>query len=225
MFTFYDDVYKDEEKVWNLCFNELLDKFITFYSWLPSYSENIDTQFFTFDRRTSKWLTLLNKCNYNIPENDGILVDIPVLNTYNSQATLYYRNPDITRRSYKTVLNPDGTTYNKVIVNVKEDNNPLDNGIVEGVSYRIEKDHWGNWKQVTLNGNKIKFKSNIFTKSNPVRTLLITPIVPCKDGITGIETVTECRGYEPSVNQYSQGWQSASSGFDGWLCRLEPECI
>ena len=191
MFTFYDDVYKDEEKVWNLCFNELLDKFITFYSWLPSYSENIDTQFFTFDRRTSKWLTLLNKCNYNIPENDGILVDIPVLNTYNSQATLYYRNPDITRRSYKTVLNPDGTTYNKVIVNVKEDNNPLDNGIVEGVSYRIEKDHWGNWKQVTLNGNKIKFKSNIFTKSNPVRTLLITPIVPCKDGITGIETVTE----------------------------------
>lgn len=191
MFTFYDDVYKDEEKVWNLCFNELLDKFITFYSWLPSYSENIDTQFFTFDRRTSKWLTLLNKCNYNIPENDGILVDIPVLNTYNSQATLYYRNPDITRRSYKTVLNPDGTTYNKVIVNVTEDNNPLDNGIVEGVSYRIEKDHWGNWKQVTLNGNKIKFKSNIFTKSNPVRTLLITPIVPCKDGITGIETVTE----------------------------------
>ena len=43
MFTFYDDIYKDEEKVWNLCFNELLNQFITFYSWIPSYSENIDT--------------------------------------------------------------------------------------------------------------------------------------------------------------------------------------
>jgi len=54
MFTFYDDVYKDEEKVWNLCYNELLGEFITFYSWVPSYSENIDTQFFTFNRDTSK---------------------------------------------------------------------------------------------------------------------------------------------------------------------------
>jgi len=43
MFTFYDDVYKDEEKVWNLCYNELLGEFITFYSWVPSFSENIDT--------------------------------------------------------------------------------------------------------------------------------------------------------------------------------------
>jgi hypothetical protein len=43
MFTFYDDVYEDEEKVWNLCYNELLEQFITFYSWIPSYSENIDT--------------------------------------------------------------------------------------------------------------------------------------------------------------------------------------
>jgi hypothetical protein len=25
MFTFYDDIYKDEEKVWNLCYNELLN--------------------------------------------------------------------------------------------------------------------------------------------------------------------------------------------------------
>jgi hypothetical protein len=24
IFTFYDDIYKDEEKVWSLCYNELL---------------------------------------------------------------------------------------------------------------------------------------------------------------------------------------------------------
>lgn len=54
MFTFYDDLNAAEEKVWNLCYNETLDKFTTFYSWVPSYSANIDNIFFTFDRDTSK---------------------------------------------------------------------------------------------------------------------------------------------------------------------------
>jgi len=79
MFTFYDDIYKDEEKVWNLCYNELLGEFITFYSWVPSFSENIDTKFFSFNRDTSKYLSLLAKCNYSIPENTGVLVDSPVV--------------------------------------------------------------------------------------------------------------------------------------------------
>lgn len=56
MFTFYDDVDTIEEKAWNLCFNEPLEKFITFYSWIPSYSENIDNIFFSFDRDTSKYV-------------------------------------------------------------------------------------------------------------------------------------------------------------------------
>ena len=54
MFTFYDDINTLEEKVWNLCYNEILGKFITFYSWIPSYSENIDNIFFSFDRTASK---------------------------------------------------------------------------------------------------------------------------------------------------------------------------
>jgi hypothetical protein len=87
MFTFYDDIYKGEEKVWNLCYNELLGKFITFYSWVPSYSENIDTQFFTFDRKVSKELSLLDKCNYANPNNSGILVDPVILGENNSYTT------------------------------------------------------------------------------------------------------------------------------------------
>ena len=94
MFTFYDDVYKDEEKVWNLCYNELIGKFITFYSWLPSYSENIDTQFFTFNREVSKGLSLLSKCNYYNQENYGILLDIPIFNGTEGQATLHYKLPN-----------------------------------------------------------------------------------------------------------------------------------
>ena len=59
MFTFYDDVDAIEEKAWNLCFNEPLEKFITFYSWIPSYSENINNIFFSFDRDTSKYISKL----------------------------------------------------------------------------------------------------------------------------------------------------------------------
>ena len=61
MFTFYDDINTLEEKAWNLCYNEVLQKFITFYSWIPSYSENIDNIFFSFDRNTSKVITKLTE--------------------------------------------------------------------------------------------------------------------------------------------------------------------
>lgn len=59
MFTFYDNLYGFEEKVWNLCWNENLQKWITFYSWVPSFSDNIHNQYFSFDRNTSKWITKL----------------------------------------------------------------------------------------------------------------------------------------------------------------------
>ena len=34
---------------WNLAYNEINKCFITFYSWLPAYSENIDNTFYSFD--------------------------------------------------------------------------------------------------------------------------------------------------------------------------------
>ena len=46
MFTFYN-----EDKKWNLCYNEKLGKFITRYSWTPVMSENINNIFFSFDKK------------------------------------------------------------------------------------------------------------------------------------------------------------------------------
>lgn len=62
LFTFYDNTDCFQEKVWNLCYNEKLSKWITFYSWVPSISNNIYNTFFTFNRDTTKdiaklWLT------------------------------------------------------------------------------------------------------------------------------------------------------------------------
>ena len=65
MFTFYDNTYGFEEKVWNICYNETLKKFITFYSWVPSFSENIYNTYFSFDRNTSKWIAKLGMSKYN----------------------------------------------------------------------------------------------------------------------------------------------------------------
>ena len=98
MFTFYDDIYKDEEKAWNLCYNELLGQFTTFYSWIPSFSENIDTQFFTFNRDTAKGLSLLDSCNYANYNNTGVLLNSTVLYNndilyYSNITEVYYRDP------------------------------------------------------------------------------------------------------------------------------------
>lgn len=56
LFTFYDDLNNIEEEAWNLCYNEIMQKFVTFYSWMPVMSENINNTFFTFNRDTSKWI-------------------------------------------------------------------------------------------------------------------------------------------------------------------------
>lgn len=78
MFTFYDDINTIEENVWNLCYNEILEKFITFYSWVPSFSANIDNIFFTFDRNTSKNIAqLYNKSSLQISTNN--IDSIPIL--------------------------------------------------------------------------------------------------------------------------------------------------
>lgn len=59
MFTFYNG-----DKVWNLCFNERLEKWITKYSWTPLASENINNIFLSLDRkRASLYGIIYNNIN------------------------------------------------------------------------------------------------------------------------------------------------------------------
>lgn len=76
MFTFYDNSIGFEETAWNLCFNEAQDAFVTLYSWIPSYSANIDNIFFSYDRNASKWITKLATSNYVASTADGVVVKI-----------------------------------------------------------------------------------------------------------------------------------------------------
>ena len=135
MFTFYDDIYKGEEKVWNLCYNELLGKFITFYSWVPSYSENIDTQFFTFDRKVSKELSLLDKCNYANPNNSGVLLDPVILGNGNNYTTQLHYVTEKTD-SIKTIA--------------KDDYKISSSKAEIKCSFELEHDTAQNWKYFTI---------------------------------------------------------------------------
>ena len=66
MFTFYND-----DKEWNLCYNEKLNKFITRYSWTPVMSENINNIFFSFNKEDVvkiKEQNIANTTNY--PESN-----------------------------------------------------------------------------------------------------------------------------------------------------------
>lgn len=82
MFTFYDNTYGFEETSWNLCYNELLQKWITFYSWIPSYSANVYNQFFSFDRNTSKWISKLGASITGSPYAGGVTLDNVEIDDY-----------------------------------------------------------------------------------------------------------------------------------------------
>jgi hypothetical protein len=54
------DTFDNREIAWNVCYNEILDKFQTFYSWIPIASANIDNQFYSFDRECSREIVTNN---------------------------------------------------------------------------------------------------------------------------------------------------------------------
>ena len=65
MFTFINsrsvdsnNTYSTNFTKWNLCYNEISNCFTTFYSWIPSYSENIDNVFFSLDENYTRHMIL-----------------------------------------------------------------------------------------------------------------------------------------------------------------------
>ena len=68
-------IYDKDEYAWNLCYNEILQKFQTFYSWIPIQSANIDNVMYSFDRETSREILVdqepeESKNNYiNLPDH------------------------------------------------------------------------------------------------------------------------------------------------------------
>ena len=159
MFTFYDNTTGFQEKVWNLCYNELLDKFITFYSWVPSFMENINNIPFSFNRDTSKWIAKLGTSHSTSSFADGITLTNVVFDTTLDEKVVQNISVPINyltkNGTYKTIYGTVMTTSyfvgilqlsNRVIPNY---NVPYD------ISYELCRDIYGNYKNFTL--KKLKF--------------------------------------------------------------------
>ncbi len=160
LFTFYDNTYGFEEKVWNLCWNELLQKFITFYSWVPSYMENINNMPFSFDRNTSKWIaklgtshtessfadgiTLSNVIIENLENENGevvtnFIVPVSYINKKGEWVTTNYSiaNDNKSRKKYIGVL----SLSNRILP---------DSQLHYQISYSLQRDQYGNYKKFEI---------------------------------------------------------------------------
>lgn len=156
MFTFYDNTYGFEEKVWNLCWNELLQKFITFYSWVPSYMENINNVPFSFNRDTSKWIAKLGTSHTNSSFADGITLSNVIIEdtlkddgaaTNNLAVPIKYLTKDGTWK----ILNATAQTNGKYIGYLSLSNRVLpDAQLHYRVDYSLERDIQNNYKMFEI---------------------------------------------------------------------------
>lgn len=155
LFTFYDNTYGFEEKVWNLCWNELLEKFITFYSWVPSHMENINNIPFSFDRNTTKWLAKLGTSHSENSFADGItLSNVIIENTQNQQNEIVtnfrVKIPYIDKQGQqkvieRTISSEQGRGRTGYIGLLSLSNRVLpDSQVYYTVSYSLQKDQYGN---------------------------------------------------------------------------------
>ena len=176
MFTFYDNTYGFEEKVWNLCWNELLQRFITFYSWVPSYMENINNIPFSFNRDTSKWIAKLGTSHCDNSFADGITLTSVIMD----EPIITIDIPYITNKGkLSTFKHTFKGNKNKLIGLLGLSNRvlPIDS-IFYNISYELVRDNYGNYKNFFISNNAdINYKpdyvplpsdAKFFGKSVPV---------------------------------------------------------
>ena len=144
MFTFYNG-----DKVWNICYNELLSKWITRYSWTPLLSENIDNAFFSYDLLKTRIFGILNKnLNRYIPDRNDPYYDDYLSIEYtgtniskdgNQTGQMVYNNGKWNDVTIHMNIKDPYTYYNieNIIIRgyyYNEDTNSIDNEIISSAT-------------------------------------------------------------------------------------------
>lgn len=158
LFTFYDNTYGFEEKVWNLCWNELLQKFITFYSWVPSYMENINNIPFSFDRNTSKWIAKLGTSHTENSFADGITLSNVVVENFENESGEIVNDfqvtvPYVTKTGeWKTVNYIVASSCRTKYIGMLSLSNRVlpDSQVKYNITYSLERDQYGNYKNFEI---------------------------------------------------------------------------
>ena len=183
MFTFYDNLYGTQEKSWNLCWNEILGIFTTFYSWIPGEMQNIDNIPFSFNRDTIKAISKLGISDHDNDFSDGVTLSNNVLDVKESSFTvdnktleLYYVDKFGEKQPYEFKEYSDEFEVLSSIVNKPNfvgflhlDNRTLPDGKSQyNITYELMRDRQGNHKlfsietaRVAVNPVNEIFKSNV----------------------------------------------------------------
>lgn len=153
MFTFYDNLHGIHEKAWNLCYNEILGIFVTFYSWIPSEMQNIDNIPFSFDRTTVKAISKLGVSDHGNDFSDGVTLSNNVLDVDYANNTFSVLSEDL----QVTYIDKQGQIQNYEITGKLSDplfvgflyldNRTLfDKKIKYEIQYELQRDNQGNHK-------------------------------------------------------------------------------
>ena len=160
MFTFYDNLYGIHEKSWNLCYNEILQIFTTFYSWIPSDMINIDNIPFSFNRDTVKAIAKLGISDSGNDFSDGVTLTNNVLIVNQDDNGFNYNISDKTLHKYfinkqgqKEEFKIDKEELNELVTSegfigfLNLDNRILpDEKTKYTISYELMRDNYGNHK-------------------------------------------------------------------------------
>lgn len=184
MFTFYDDLYGFEEKVWNICYNEVMQKFITFYSWVPSYSANIDNIHFSFNRDTSKWISKLASSGSLSTSADGIVLSNVVIDDWETKDDMKLTKLGLVNRSLPNTQNT---------------------GLEIELTYEIVKDNFGMYKhfKIITEGGKQNKVSYLALKEDFEWTV---PVVQLNLQCT-IDYLYSSESAPQDLDDYVAGWK------------------
>ena len=137
MFTFYDNLYGTYEKSWNLCYNEILQIFTTFYSWIPSDMINIDNIPFSFNRDTVKSIVKLGISDHKNDFSDGVTLTNNIIDIKYSEK-LKYKDKEV-------YLKPTFSVKNKnLIVTYLDKHKQIKEYEFPDEEYYNQKDNQGN---------------------------------------------------------------------------------
>jgi hypothetical protein len=188
MFTFYDNLQGVHEKSWNLCWNEILGMFTTFYSWIPSNMENIDNIPFSFDRETVKAIGKLGVSDHGNDYSDGVTLSNNIMNikesifdedshsytrpsfeVANKELKMYYLDKQGDKCAYEFIDSStgEGVTTLKQVIEDKQfigflhlDNRALPDGKTRyHIEYELMRDHQGNFKIFEIKNVKLAVKT------------------------------------------------------------------
>ena len=218
MFTFYDNTYGFEECVWNLCWNELLNKFITFYSWVPSYMENINNIPFSFNRDTSKWIAKLGTSHSENSFADGITLTNVILNNTNDASESVSNKiipfKYLTKYGRYETINIDASGVPGFIAGLSLSNRVIPSeGCDYDIEFFLERDIYNNYKKFKIVNLTIDKNFKACVRENNDEAGLSKSILPESKFTNNVHLQALCFNdeYNPS-NLYSELYYRNSAG-------------